>query len=197
MKICKIAGCGRKHSAKGFCTKHYRQFRVHGDPLANKQRIYTFKTRRETVDWILNNSIFHRQTNCLEFQGVLEAHGYGRICYKGEHILCHRFVLETDIGRKLKSSDYVCHKCHNRKCVNIDHLYLGNYQTNVDDMVKAKRHTLGIRNAQAKLDEMDVVCIRALRKRTNLTMKEIGEKFDVALPTVADILKHRTWRHVP
>jgi G:T-mismatch repair DNA endonuclease (very short patch repair protein) len=32
-KICSVDGCKGEHNAKGFCDKHYRKWRRHGDPL--------------------------------------------------------------------------------------------------------------------------------------------------------------------
>ena len=31
MKICKVEGCNRKHVAKGYCDKHYRQVKKYGE----------------------------------------------------------------------------------------------------------------------------------------------------------------------
>ena len=33
VRICSVDGCKRRHDAKGFCDKHYRKWRRHGDPL--------------------------------------------------------------------------------------------------------------------------------------------------------------------
>lgn len=32
-RICGIDGCGKPHRARGWCTKHWKRWRVHGDPL--------------------------------------------------------------------------------------------------------------------------------------------------------------------
>jgi hypothetical protein len=32
-KLCSVEGCGNIHQSKGYCDKHYRRFRAHGDPL--------------------------------------------------------------------------------------------------------------------------------------------------------------------
>lgn len=39
-KECSVDGCKRKHSAKGYCKKHYERFRRHGDPMVNYVRKY-------------------------------------------------------------------------------------------------------------------------------------------------------------
>jgi len=33
MKICKVENCNSKHYALGYCNKHWRRFKNHGDPL--------------------------------------------------------------------------------------------------------------------------------------------------------------------
>lgn len=33
MRTCSIEDCPYPHEARGFCKKHYRRWRVHGDPL--------------------------------------------------------------------------------------------------------------------------------------------------------------------
>ena len=39
MRLCTIEGCGGKHTAKGFCYKHYHRLRAHGSPyICLKQR---------------------------------------------------------------------------------------------------------------------------------------------------------------
>ena len=32
-RICSIEGCGKKHSGKGYCHKHYQNFLRSGNPL--------------------------------------------------------------------------------------------------------------------------------------------------------------------
>lgn len=36
MKTCSIEGCKDQTKAKGYCSKHYQRFRIHGDPLHTK-----------------------------------------------------------------------------------------------------------------------------------------------------------------
>jgi len=36
MRICKIEGCGKKHLAKGYCSKHYKQIEKHGHILPER-----------------------------------------------------------------------------------------------------------------------------------------------------------------
>lgn len=34
MRICKVEGCGEKHFCKGYCSKHYHQYKKYGENLA-------------------------------------------------------------------------------------------------------------------------------------------------------------------
>ena len=40
---------------------------------------------------------------------------------------------------ELDSSKFACHHCDNPMCINVDHLYIGDAQTNADDMVRRGR----------------------------------------------------------
>lgn len=60
-------------------------------------------------------------SGCWLWTGTIEWHGYGRICVKTKHIYAHRFAYSTfrqavPVGLELH------HRCHNRACVNPDHL---------------------------------------------------------------------------
>lgn len=54
---------------------------------------------------------------------------------------------------------------------------------------------LGSKNAYSKLKEIDVLEIRKLVKN-NFSRKSIAFKFNISLPTICDIIKLKTWKHV-
>jgi hypothetical protein len=37
LRICSIEGCGKQHYAKGYCALHWKRWKLHGDPLADKR----------------------------------------------------------------------------------------------------------------------------------------------------------------
>ena len=42
MRICKEKDCKNKHLARGWCNKHYRRWRTHGDPLFTKREMHGY-----------------------------------------------------------------------------------------------------------------------------------------------------------
>lgn len=86
-----------------------------------------------------------RNTNgCLEWTGFVDKFGYGRVFLHGKANKVHRIVWEMLVGKIPKGYGYhgicVCHKCDNRKCVEINHLFLGTQQENVLDSIIKGRH---------------------------------------------------------
>ena len=60
--------------------------------------------------------------------------GYGQFNDKGKVLYAHRTSYEVFNG-PIPAGKLVCHKCHNRKCVNPNHLYAGDKKTNAQDML--------------------------------------------------------------
>lgn len=66
------------------------------------------------------------------------AKGYGQLTHKGRHMTAHRasFIAHNPGENAPK---LVCHHCDVRECVNPEHLYSGDYQTNRADMLNRER----------------------------------------------------------
>lgn len=80
------------------------------------------------------NLILKAPTGCWEWQGKLNAAGYGRVGRK----FVHRLAYEEEKG-EIPPRALVCHACDNPRCVNPDHLWLGDHRSNARDMVKKGR----------------------------------------------------------
>ena len=66
--------------------------------------------------------------------------GYGCLKVHGKTINGHRFSYVLHHG-KLPSNCIVCHKCHDKRCVNPDHLYAGSFKDNVRDSIEQGTHS--------------------------------------------------------
>ena len=135
--------------------------------------------------------------DCVEWHKGKTGRGYG-VCYpfgRDKQVLAHRRVYELMYG-PIPEDMVVCHKCDNRGCVNINHLFLGTQKDNIKDMfAKGRQHDRrGDRGNASKLSEKQVLEIKAFIGK--LKYKEIAKKYNVSETAIADIKLKRTWGHV-
>ena len=126
---------------------------------------------------------------------------YGKVAFQGKTLRTHRVAFFLQHGRWPNPN---CnHTCDNPACCNPAHLYEGDQQDNVADMVRRGRRittkgrhvNVGSANGNAKLDEFKVMAIRRLCAAGN-THAAVAALFDVSQPIVNNIVKGRTWKHV-
>lgn len=115
--------------------------------------------------------------------------GYGQAHYAGRTVLVHRIAWELANG-PVDGGLYVLHRCDNRRCVNISHLFLGSFDDNMADMVAKSRQAHGERNGHAKLTEQDVLAIRA----SSDLHADLAKRYGVSQGHVSEIRSHKTWR---
>lgn len=139
---------------------------------------------------------------CWEFQGGLNRDGYGNFHHGplGEY-RAHRVSWRLANNNKpIPDGLNVCHKveCHNRKCVNPDHLYLGTASENTFDQMANGTHPSfkchGESHVFRKLTDAAVIEILSTHKYGNA--QSLADKFGVSLATVYDVLKRRSWKHI-
>lgn len=131
--------------------------------------------------------------DCIEWYGA-KVNGYGIKRYSGKTRKAHRLAYCEAHGLELEDIDgqLVRHSCDNPGCVNPAHLSLGTAWDNMNDKVlrgRAKGQPGGESHAQAKLTWAIVDEIRS----SNLTRKELAEKFNCSRATVTLIINNKTW----
>lgn len=130
-------------------------------------------------------------SGCWLWIGPCSQEGYGLFRIKGVRRRAHRIAWILYCG-EITSDMSVCHRCDNRCCVNLDHLFLGTFADNMDDKVRKGRNTRGAAISTAKLNPEKVLAIRADCRSATLIASEYGVSDD----TVHRIWQGTTWKHI-
>ena len=152
---------------------------------------------REIKETLLRRRIITK-SNCWEWTGAVDSHGYGNIFYQGMTQKVSRVsfkVFRNDPGKL-----FVCHSCYNPPCFNPDHLFSGTSKDNQLDSVKKCRHHYdnhpGELNGNALLtDEI----VRKLRKEYSpyiMTIKMLSTRYKVSIGCVTKAIHGQSWKHV-
>lgn len=150
-----------------------------------------------------NHDRFWRKTvyvhsGCCLWIGSASKHGYGtfgigsRTDGSRRTVRTTRYAYEISFG-PIPDGLYVLHKCDNPRCVNPDHLYLGDQKKNMQDMRERGRsnYVRGEKIGLSKLNEKQIAEIRSM----NIPNTLIARKFDVTPATIGYIRNGKTWKH--
>ena len=133
-------------------------------------------------------------SQCIEWTGTVDtSNGYGvKWCKERNNWQgAHRWTYEQHHG-PIPKGLVVRHLCHNKTCVNPEHLAIGTPADNSQDDVDADRQLKGEQIATSKLIKQQVLDIRS----TSLSGIKLAEIYGVHKTTIYDILKRRLWKHI-
>lgn len=140
------------------------------------------------------------ESGCWIWTASLDYQGYGQVAspfhpprdrtpwkaHRASYV-----VLRGEIPQGL----WVRHRCDVRACVNPDHLEIGTPLDNAADMVARNLQSRGSHRWAAKLTEEKVAEIRSRYARGEL-QSALGGAFGVGSPTISNIVRRKTWKHV-
>lgn len=139
-------------------------------------------------------------TPCLEFSGLKDSKGYGRVWINGKKVFAHRFAYCVAKGIQLEDIDglVIRHACDNPSCILPSHLCAGTSQQNANDMVERKRQAFGSRNGRAKLTEDDVrnIISEYIPRHPLFNTRALSKKYGVTPNYIAAICRGEKWKHI-
>lgn len=127
---------------------------------------------------------------CWEWLAGNHKDGYGQFFYNGKMFLAHRLSYEFFFGQIPEGLCVRHKKCDNPPCVNPRHLKLGDHQDNMTD-----RNRKG-RQANAMVTESDIVEIRSIYERKELSQYEIAIRFGIGRTQVGRIVNRTHWKTI-
>lgn len=141
--------------------------------------------------------------NCWIWTGG-GSRGYGHISRgrgRGQ-IGAHKLSWEIHYGAVLDGF-IVCHECDNPSCVRPDHLFIGTYLDNTEDMIRkgrARVPNIRVRYGESvgtsKLTKAIVIEARRRHEQEKTSCRRLAIEYGVGPTTMGRVLKYETWRHV-
>ena len=121
--------------------------------------------------------------------------GYGGFQYDGKPQRAHRLSYIHFKGA-IPAGLEICHApspiCHNRACVNPDHLRADTRSGNAADRVLDGTDARGEKNAKSKLTEAQILEIRASDER----QWALAKRYDVSQSRISSIICRKNWKHL-
>lgn len=114
---CGVPRCERTIRAAGLCDAHYQRLRDSGSVRADDPVQITGDDERRF--W----SKVHRTEGCWLWVGYVANHGYGVMNIGRRVVYAHRYAWGLIRG-EIPPATQIHHLCHERRCVNPDHLEL-------------------------------------------------------------------------
>lgn len=129
-------------------------------------------------------------TGCWEWTGSKNPSGYGLMAVGRKAKLAHRLSWEFTYGFEPVGL-VVCHKCDNRKCVNPEHLFLGDNKDNAKDKIKKGRHVQAYGNSKLTIDKIKE--IRNLWVTGNYSQIKLADMYGVKHSCIGRIINNNKW----
>ena len=131
---------------------------------------------------------------CWVYQGKPNHAGYKLVQFRRERIFAHRLSWRFTFG-EIPEGKLICHHCDNPPCVRPNHLFLGDSQSNIDDMIKKGRMVInrGNKNHRSTITEDQVREVRSLLTLGKFTHRQIAEQLKISYWIIIKIANGSRW----
>lgn len=187
-KLCSINGCERTQLCRGWCSRHYRRWRKHGDPTAGE-------TWRGAPMEFLRAAVSAETDDCILWPYMTAPGGYPKVMHEGKSRTATQLVLQLSGKPRPSRKHFALHApviCHTPQCINKRHLRWGTEKENTQDRNLDGTGMRGEDSPCAKLTESDVVQILLSPEKHTV----LADKYGVTHYAISNVKRRKTWRHV-
>jgi hypothetical protein len=164
---CSVDDCERNAVARGYCTKHYEQWSIHGDPLIRGKKA--------------------NGEGCTANGYLL----YTNPAPDGPHYIReHVRIMEEHLGRELDTDELVHHLNGDKLDNRIENLQI------ISRSEHCTLHHSGENNVNAKLNADKVREIRHRYAAGGVSQRQLASEFGVKQSAIWNIIQRSTWQHV-
>jgi len=189
-KVCAMAGCLRKPSARGMCSKHYAQWRrsIKGRlperPLKSKSQLYIESV---ALKW--------EGDDCLKWPFQINKNKYAIVSVGRKSKYAHRVICLIKHGMPPTLSSQAWHTCGNKEggCVNPKHIRWVELKESMRTRKKRSERT-GEAHHNSKLSNSDVLKIYS--KKNIASAAELANQYKVSASAIYMIWTRRNYRIV-
>jgi hypothetical protein len=128
-------------------------------------------------------------TACWNWTASTRSDGYGQFRVNKKNVAAHRLSYQLAKG-EIPHGAMLCHTCDNRRCVNPDHLFLGDHKINAQDASRKGRLGAAETHPLAKLNNQQVLTIRASKERG----VDLARQFKISPSIISQIRSGQIWK---
>lgn len=134
--ICSVDDCGRTaFNDRGWCQAHYKRWQKYGDIDADRPVRFQKRGDTEACFW----AKVQKTESCWNWTGSTSTVGYGQLRVAGRILWAHRMSYER-VNGPIPAGMQIDHICHNRLCVNPDHLRVATKKQNMENPAGLRSH---------------------------------------------------------
>ena len=136
----------------------------------------------------------HKLGFCWSWKASVDRDGYGWFTIDGKSMHAHRAAWLLFSG-VIPDGLQVCHRCDNRSCVKLGHLFLGTPMDNSQDQKQKGRTLRGVNHPRAILTLDDVARIRKERFQNKMPINGIVQLLGLSRGAITSVIYRHTWKY--